>query len=254
MQQSEDAPYVASGFRFLPGDTLYFTFQISGFAIESSNHGQLRKISLAYEVTPEDASGVPLTPSGNGEIQVELNPEDKHWTPKRRVSFPIPSSVAAGDFHIHVLVKDLVAKSEATRDFPFRIGGLELHAAPSVTLEHFRFLRNEDDQEPLEVPAFSPGDSVYSRFEIAGFKTGVENAYHVSYGLIVLRPDGTTYLNEPKAAELADKTFYPAQYLPGNVAITTSASTARGEYILIITVHDLIANTTYQSKKAFSIE
>lgn len=254
IQQSEDSPAVPSGFRFLPGDYLYFTFQISGFAIQSLNRGELRKISLDYSVTPEDANSVPLTPSSSDAITTELNPEDKNWTPKRRTSFLIPGFIGAGDFHIHVAVKDAVGKSETAKDFPFRIGGLELPNASSITAESLHFFRNENDEQPLEVTAYAPGDTVYARFEMVGFKTGPKNAYRLSYGITVLRPDGKPYVQEPKAAELADTSFYPAQHLPGELTVTTSANSARGEYVLILTVRDLIANTSYEMRKAFSIE
>jgi len=254
VQQSEDAPVASSGFRFLPGDYLYFTFQISGFGIQSEKRGEVRKISLSYDVRPEDTNGIPLTAPSSGSIETELNAEDKNWSPKRRASFLIPSFIGAGDFHIHVVVKDAVAKSEATKDIPFHIGGLELQPASAITTESFHFLRNENEDEPLEVAAYAPGDTVYARFEMVGFKTGRQNAYHLSYGITVLRPDGKPYLQEPKAAELADSSFYPAQYLPGDLTVTTSATSARGQYVVIVTVRDLIANTSYETRKAFSIE
>ena len=254
MQQSEDAPFAAASFRFLPGDYVYFTFQIAGFGVQSSNRGEVRKISLTYDVRPEDSNGVPLTASSSGAIEAELSPEDKNWTPKRRASFLIPGFIGAGDFHIHVAVKDQVAKSETAKDFAFHVGGLEVQTANAITVQGFRFLRKESDEEPLEVAAYSPGDTVYARFEMVGFKTGPQNAYHLSYGVTVLRSDGKPYLEEPKAAELSDSSFYPAQYLPGDLTVTTAASSTRGEYIVLITVRDLISNTTYQTKKAFSLE
>lgn len=254
VQQAEDAPFVGSGYHFLPGDYLYFTFQITGFAIQSEQRSELRKISLSYAVDLEDAKGVPLVPATSGAIQTELNPEDKHWTPKRRASFLIPSFVAAGDFHVHVSVKDLVAKSETSSDFPFHIGGIEVQAANAITLEDFQFLRGENDEEPLELPAYSAGDTVYVRFEMVGFKTGPQNTYDLSYGITVLGPDGKPFIEQPKAAELAASSFYPAQYLPGDLTITTSASSRRGAYVLTLTVHDLIAGASYQTKKVFSVE
>ena len=147
-----------------------------------------------------------------------------------------------------------MGKTETTKDVPFRIGGLVLENASALTLQHFRFLRNENDEEPLDVAAYAPGDTVYTRFEMVGFKINSQNGYHLAYGVTVLRPDGKPYLQEPKAADLADSGFYPAQYLPGALTVTTSATSARGQYIVIVTVRDLIANTTYETKKAFSIE
>jgi hypothetical protein len=254
VQPSEDASYVSRDYRFLPGDYLYFSFQISGFTIRSEERGEVQKISLSYDVTPEDANGVALVPPNSGTIQTELNPEDKHWMPKRQVSFLIPSFVAAGEFRVYVHVKDLVANSEASEDFPFNIGGMQIQPSTSITVENFRFLRNENDREALELPAYSPGDTVYARFDMVGFKTDRQNHYHVSYGLTVLRPDGAPFVQEPSAAELESSSFYPAQFLPGVVDLKTSRSTSRGDYIIVLTVRDALAGTTSQIRRAFSIE
>jgi hypothetical protein len=254
VQPSEDAPYVSRDYRFLPGDYLYFTFQISGFAIRSEEPDEVQKISLGYEVTPQDANGVALAPPTSGTIRTELNPEDKHWMPKRQVSFLIPSFVAPGEFRVHIQVKDLMANSETAREFPFYIGGTQIKPSSSITVENFRFLRNENDPEALEVPAYSPGDTVYARFDMVGFKIDSQNHYRLSYGLTVLRPDGTPFLQEPKAAELDANSFYPAQYLPGVVKLKTSSTTSRGGYIVVLTVRDELAGTTSQIRRAFSIE
>ncbi len=254
VQQSEDAPTVSHDYRFLPGDYLYFTFEIGGFAIRSEDRDEIHKIALTYEVTAQDANGIPLAPPSSGEVRTELSPEDKHWMPKRRVSFLIPSFVAAGQFRIHVRVKDLVANAEVAQDFPFLVGGLEIQPASALTVQNFRFLRNENDREPLQVPAYSPGDIVYASFDMIGFKTDSQNQYHLSYGLTVLAPDGKPFIQEPKAAELEATSFYPARYLPGVLNLKTTSNAARGEYVVVLTIHDLLANTVYQMKRAFSIE
>jgi hypothetical protein len=254
VQQSEDAPFAPADYQFLPGDFVYFTFQVAGFSIKSDDADEVRRISLAYDVTPEDLSGLGLTPPNSGTVQVELNPEDKNWMPKRRVSFLLPSFIAAGEFRIHVVVKDLFANSEASKDFPFRIGGVKLQPSNTITVENFHFLRQENDREPLEVPAYRPGDTIYSNFEMVGYKIGPENEYHVMYGLTVLRPDGKPFLNQPNAAELQKSSFYPAQFVPGNFSVTTSSDTARGEYVIVLMVRDLIGNQTCQKKEPFSIE
>jgi hypothetical protein len=254
VQPSEDAPYASRDYRFLPGDYLYFTFQISGFAIRSEERGAVEKINLSYEVTAEDANGVALAPPNSGGIQTELSPEDKHWMPKRQLSFLIPSFVAAGEFRIHVHVKDMVANTESSQDFPFSIGGIQIQQSNSVTAENFRFLRNENDAQRLEVPAYSPGDSVHARFEIVGFKIDTQNHYHVAYGLVVLRPDGTPFVQEPNAAELQSSSFYPAQFLPGVIDLKTTRSALHGEYIIVLAIRDVLAGTTSQIRRGFSIE
>jgi hypothetical protein len=254
VEQSEDAPFVPAEYQFLPGDFVYFSFQIAGFSVKSADSDEVRRISLAYEVTPQDLNGVALTEPNSGTVQVELNPEDKNWMPKRRVSFLLPSFVAAGEFRIHVAVKDLFGNSQAAKDVAFRIGGVKVQPSSTITVQDFRFLRKEGDRVQLEVPAYRPGDTVYASFEMAGYKIGTQNQYHIAYGLTVLRPDGKPFLQEPNAAEFEKTSFYPAQFIPGNFSVTTSPDTARGEYIVILTVRDVLANQTYQIKQPFSIE
>lgn len=254
VQQSEDAPFVPSDYRFLPGDYLYFTFQTAGFATRSEDQGSIRKISLKFEATPQDAAGIALSAPVSGAIEAELNPEDKDWIPKRRLSFLIPSFVAAGDFRVHLVMKDLFANTETSKDFPFSIGGEHIQPSSAITVENFIFLRSENDREALQVPAYSPGDTVYARFDMVGYQIGAKNEHHLAYGLVVLAPTGKPYIQEPKAAELEASTFYPAQFVPGTLSLTTSSNAARGEYVIVLTVRDLIGKQNFEIKRAFTIE
>jgi hypothetical protein len=254
VQKSEDAPFAASQYRFAPGDYLHFTFQIAGFAVESDKGSETRKIALNYSVVAEDLKGVALAPPDTGSIETELNSEDKNWTPKRRSSFLLPSFVAAGDFQVRVVAKDLLAKTETSKTFPFHMGGVVVVPTASVAIQNFQFFRREEDREPLQVPAYSPGDTINTKFNFTGFQVGNENTYHLSYGILVLRPDGKPYLQQPNAAELQASSFYPAQYLPGAANITTSANSSKGQYTVVVTVHDLIGNTSREFKTNFSLE
>ncbi len=254
VSSAEDAPFVSSEFRFLPGDYLYFTFEIAGFSIHSENEGETRTISLAYEIIAEDREKRALAPPVSGEIKAELNPEDKNWVPKRGATFLLPSFIAAGPFQIRVAVKDLIGKTEASREIPFLVGGTSLQPADSITVENFRFLRGENDADALSVPAYSPGDTVYARFEMTGFRNGPENDHHVSYGVTVLAPDGKPFIKDSQAADLEDRSFYPAQFIPGNLALKMGKSNVRGEYVVVLTVRDLLAGQQYETKKVFSIE
>lgn len=254
VQQSEDGPFVGHDYQFLPGDFIYFTFQIAGYKAKTNDQDDTRKISLTYEVTAQDEKGIPLVAPDKGAIATTLSPEDKNWTPKRRASFLMPPFIAAGPLRIHVVVTDQFAQTETSHDFPFQIGGLAIHPSTTITIENFGFLRSQNDTKSLSVPAFSPGDTVFGRFDIVGFHYAPGNQYHVAYGLTVLRPDGKTFLNMPKAAELSESDFYPAQFVPGNINIITPATSIKGEYVLTLTVRDLISNQTYHAKQAFSIE
>jgi hypothetical protein len=254
VESSEDAPFVSSDFHFLPGDYVYFQFQVSGFTIKTAAGNEVRRISLTYDISPQDAKGVPLTPPTTGLIKEELSAEDKNWTPKRRASFLLPSFVAAGEFHIHLTVKDLLGDTSAERDLPFHIGGVVVAPSAVLGVQDFQFLRKEDDSESLEVPAYRPGDTIYARFNMTGFHLGAGNEYHLSYGLTVNRPDGKPYLNQPSAAELSDRSFYPVPFVPGQVSVTTSRDTALGSYVLLLTVRDVAGSQIYQLKRAFTVE
>ncbi len=254
VQNAEDSPFVQPDFQFLPGDYIYFTFSIAGFAIYSEGPEKGRKISLSYEVEAEDLNRVPLAAPASDKIDAEINPEDKNWTPKRRISLLLPSYLAAGRFQIHVAVKDSFGKTETARDFPFQVGGVQVQPSSSVATEQFGFLRKENDRELLETPAFAQGDTVFARFEIVGFKTGKDHQHHLSYGFAVFRPDGKILVNDAKAAELDGTSFYPAQYLPGSAEFKLPSNAPRGQYLIALTLHDLIGNTTSQIKRAFSVE
>lgn len=254
VQQSEDGPFVSTEYQFLPGDFVYFTFQVSGYKFKANDQDETRKIALSWEVTPEDANGTPLTKADKGTIDTALNPEDKNWTPKRRCTFLIPSFVAAGKFHIHVEVKDSIAGTSTSADFPFQIGGIKISPSPTITVENFAFLRKQNDQQALQVPAFSPGDTVFGRFDIVGFQYGPGNQYHVAYGLTVVRPDGKMFLDQPKAAQVQEASFYAAQFVPGTINVITPPNSLKGQYVLTLTVRDLVSNQSYETKQAFSIE
>jgi hypothetical protein len=254
VSSSEDAPFVSAGYRFLPGDYLYFTFEIAGFAVQAKKEGESKQISLEYQVTPQDNDGRDLAEPVSEKVQTELSAEDKNWVPKRRASFLLPSFLAAGPFRVHVAVRDLFAKAQASRDFPFSVGGIAIQPAANITVEDFRFLRNQNDTEPLGVPAYGPGDTVFARFEMTGFRNGTGNEHHVAYGVKVLGPEGKAFIQDPDAADLQAGSFYPAQFIPGNIALKMDKNNPHGEYVVVLTVRDLIAHQQFELKQAFSIE
>lgn len=255
VQSAEDAPFIQPDYRFQPGEFVYTTFQVAGFKVENRTAEEKpHKISMTYTVAAEDANGVALCPPVTDKIEAELNAEDKNWTPKRRASFLIPSFVAAGEFQIHITVNDLFGKTEASKLLPFRIGGVSVTNPGALNVQDFRFFRRENDREAVEVPAYSAGDSVFVRFIMTGFVVGQKNGYHVSYELFVTKPDGKPYLDRPDAAELASESFYPARYLPGDFALTTSRDSPKGTYIILLRLRDKIGNSSKEFRFPFTIE
>jgi hypothetical protein len=254
VSQAEDAPFAGSSYRFLPGDYVYVTWEIAGFGIESEQRGEVRRISLQYEITPQDSSGRALAEPVSDSIRVELSPEDKNWVPKRRANFLLPSYVGAGTYHVHIAVKDLIHKTEAAHDIPFRIGGVQVKPSDSIAIQDFAFYRDENSNEGLSVPAFSAGDTVYARFNLTGYHLAAGNQYRLAYSVSVNAPDGKPYLNDPGTANLQSASFYPAQFVPGNIAVATRKDAIHGEYVVTITARDLVSNQSVTQKQAFSIE
>jgi hypothetical protein len=252
IQTSEDAPFAPKNYEFLPGEYLYFTFTISGYQTEKT--ADLIRLHLEYVVDIEDSNGVQLTPPESGSIQDELHPQDSDWLPKRRLSFQLPSQVAAGGFTLQVTVKDLVAKTEIKKTFPFRIGGRKLQASDTLDVQNFHFYRDESDKEPLEVVAYRPGDTIWARYDIVGFKTDAKHAYKVDYALTVYRPDGTVFLSAPKAGEQSSADFYAPQFIPGVLNLTTTADTPHAEYTIVLSVQDEIGKQTFEHKYPFRLE
>lgn len=254
VQQSEDAPFVTTDYQFLPGEYVYVTFHVAGYSVQLNAGKDLRSIDLTFELTPTDAQGVPLVSPLAGEIKTQLGAEDKNWTPSKELSFLIPSFVVDGKYSVHLSVKDLLASKETAQDLSFHIRGPRISPSDGISVQNFRFLRQEGANEALDIAAYSPGDTVFSDFDLSGFALAEGNQYKVAYGISVLRPDGKTFLDQPDAAELSDHGFYPARFLPCNLNVITKASSPRGEYTILLTVRDLVSGKSAVTRRTFSLE
>jgi hypothetical protein len=189
------------------------------------------------------------------QIEQEIGTEDKDWLPKRRFAALLPPLIGAGTYHIHLMVTDLLDKSEAVRDFPFVLGGKRVDSTAGLAIQDFRFLRSDQDGPGLEVAAFQPGDTVWVRFDMTGFKVGPENSVNLNYGLSVLRPDGTVLFKQENAAQQKfSSSPYPPQFVPGVLSLSTTSDLQRGEYTMVISVRDNVGQTTAKIQRKFRIE
>lgn len=254
VSSTEDAPFVTTDYKFLPGDSVYLTFAISGFKVKTDEKTEARQMGLSYTAAMQDDAGVLMQEPVRGEIKEQLSAEDKSWIPKRRASFIVPTLVAAGRYRIHLVAKDGFGGVEATVDIPFRVAGEQVEAADEIRVENFRFLRQEDSREALAVAAYRPGDSVYSAFDIVGFSRAPGNQYHVSYNIAVTGPDGKPFLASAETADVADSSFYPAAFLPERADVLTKPNNLRGEYTIVLTVKDVLSQKTATYRRAFTLE
>ena len=136
----------------------------------------------------------------------------------------------------------------------FHIKGRDVAPSDTLVVRNFRFLRNEDDVKPLPVAAYRPGDSVWARFDMTGYKLGEKNQVDIEYGLTVLREDGSVAYTEPQAANQKIQTFYPQRYQPGELNLNLAKDQPLGKYTIVLAVRDNLGQQMYETRETFSVE
>jgi hypothetical protein len=253
LHQSEDGPVVPSDFQFAPGDIVYFSCQLGGYKKVEKEYDK-QEVLLSYSVEARDQKGVLLAPAQTDKIATTVTPEDKDWMPKIRFSVVVPPFAASGEYQILVKAKDEQSGNEAEGKRAFTVEGRDVPASDRLVVRNFRFLRGEEDQQALQVPAYRPGDTVWGRFDMTGYKIGEKNQFDVEYGLTVLRPDGEATYSQPHAAEEKSETFYPQRYTPGVLSLSLPKDVKLGAYTVVLTVRDNLGGQTYEMREKFAVE
>ncbi len=166
----------------------------------------------------------------------------------------LPSFLGAGTYMVKLSVHDVYGNADVAKDFPFHVGGHKISPVSTLTIQNFRFLRNDQDGPPLEVAAYRAGTAVWARFDITGFEIAADHALHLKYGVSVLRPDGSVIFRQADAADEQMKLDYLPQFIPGVLSVTTTPTLARGEYTMVVSVHDLIGKKDQSANYKFQIE
>jgi len=247
--QTEDGPAVATGTEFVPSDSAFFSCLVEGYS-----KSDIDEIALTYRIEAKDPQGILLQPPTIGKVEAKLAPEDKDWKPKLRAAIVVPPMISSGEMQVSVSVKDERTGATAESHVKFTVTGRDIPPSDSLAVGGFRFLRGEDDPKPLKVPAYRPGDTLWARFYMTGYKLGKNNEFDIQYGVTVLRSDGTTAYSEPNAASLKNQPFYPQRYQPGELSLNFAKDQALGEYTIVVSVKDNIGGQTVESRQKFSVE
>jgi hypothetical protein len=253
LHQTEDGAVAQSTYPFLPGETVYFSCQIAGFQ-RVERHVDQQEMYLTYSIEVRDAHDVPVVPDVSDKIATLLSPEDKHWLPKIREAIMAPPLAGSGEYRIVVKVRDEYGKTETQAVAKFTIKGRDVAPSDTLVVRNFRFLRNEDDRDALEVAAYRPGDTVWARFDMTGYKLGDRNQFDIEYGLQVIAADGAVSYSNPQAAEKKDETFYPQAWAPGTLSLVLPKDVKLGAYTIVLTIKDDLGNQTYETRGKFSVE
>jgi len=252
LHQFEDGPPVYSDHRFVPGETVWFSFQAENYRV--TEQGEERKVLLSYRIDALDSHKVRLAETAAGKVDTTLKPQDKDWMPKIRHSFLIPPHALPGDFRITAAVKDELSGQEASIDVAFSVRGRQVELSDTLAVRNFRFLRNENDAAPMATAVYRPGDTLWAKFDITGFQSSGKNHIRVEYGISILNAGGKVLYSQPDAAVEEQSPFYPMRYVPGAVSLNVQPGTPAAGYGLLVTVRDAVGQQTVESRHSFRIE
>jgi len=253
--RSEDGPPEASDENFVPGETIYFSCQAEGFRkVDKPDDYGKQNMSIKFQIQVRDKTGALLKPVEEGKVETTVTQEDKDWKPKLRDTIVVPPLADTGEYAVLIKLSDELAKASVEKTAVFHIKGRDVEPSATLTVRNFRFLRNEDDEKPLPVAAYRPGDSVWARFDMTGYKLGDKNQVDIEYGLTVLREDGSLAYSEPQAANQKIQSFYPQRYQPGVLNLTLAKDQPLGRYTIVLAVRDNLGTQMYETRESFSVE
>ena len=251
LAQMEDGIPVLLDSHFLAGETVFFSCRVASFTKAGE---EPPRIHLSYTVETRDPAGVLIEPAAGGKIDTDLAPEDKDWQPKIRQTLAIPPLADAGKYTVLARVRDETAKTETQASIQFSVEARDVPPSETLVERNFRFLRSEDDRDPLKIAAYRPGDTLWARFDMTGYKLGEKNLFDIEYGLTVLRPDGgPTYQNQ-KAAEEKRESFYRQRYTPGILSLSLPKDLRKGEYTIVLGIRDNLGGQAIETRKTFTVE
>jgi hypothetical protein len=249
VSDSEDGPSIGSE-AFRSGEQVFFSFQV-----ENYKTGTTGKVQLIGHIQAFDPKGTPVSPREEVVIGTTVAEEDKSWKPKLRSQIQVPSIAPPGVYKIQFDVADLQTKQAASGESSFTVHGRMVESSPALTIRGLGFYRTQDDENALRVAAYRPGDMLWVRFDITGFKYGDQNSVDVSYDVAVLAPDGKQLFSQEAAAVERSQAFYPQPWVPGEFNLNLQSDMSSGAYTLVITAHDGVAGTqTTVAKAVFKIE
>jgi hypothetical protein len=253
LHQFEDGPELGPNHAFLPGESVFFSCRLTGYQSAVAGDNQ-RSVKMSWTLEVTDPSGTPLVAGTKGEIAEPISPQDKNWYPKFLHHFNIPPFAPGGAYHIKITARDEVAKADLTSQLEFQVRGHTVEPSPVLAARNLRFVKDETDGPPLDPAIYHPGETLWARFDITGYKYGDKNHYSVEYGLAILRESGEQVFAQPAAAADSSEGFYPQRYVPGAVSLNLQPDVPEGSYTLVITMADKVGGQTAEGRREFRIQ
>jgi len=252
LHQFEDGPILPVAYEFLPGETAYFSCRLAGF--QADKGPETRHVKLSWRLQVSDPSGTLLQKPEAGLIEHTLLEEDKDWSPKFLATFVVPALALSGDYRISVQARDELAGTDSTADLMFHVKGHSIEPSSTLTVRNFLFLRNEQDAGGVRNAVYAPGDTLWARFDVTGYKFAANNGLSVTYGLAVENAEGRELFAQPEAGSEAKESFYPQPYVPGTLNLNLDKNVPPATYTLVVTVKDSVSGQTAEVRQPFKVE
>jgi hypothetical protein len=249
LSQSEDGNALEGGQSFLPGEAVFFSFQVDAYKTGSNG-----KVQLTGHIQAFDPKGVPISVPDEQVIGTTVSQEDKQWKPKLRSQFLIPSIAPAGTYRIKFDVTDEQTKKTASAEVTFPVHGASIDPSPELVIRNLNFYRTQDDETPLRNPVYRAGDMLWVKLFITGYKYGEQNSIDVSYDVEVTGPSGKALFSQADAAVERSQAFYPQPWVPAEFNLSLQTTMTPGLYTLVITAHDGAGHQTATARSEFRVQ
>ncbi|HEX3746105.1 MAG TPA: hypothetical protein VHW09_19330 [Bryobacteraceae bacterium] len=247
--QSDGGDGLPAAFKHVAGETLFFSCNISGFTKSAQN-----QINVAYSVQAFDPKGIPVGQIYKNESKEEVGPQDKDWMPKIEDQVVLPDILQPGSYKIVVKAEDLIAKTSADLTVPFEVNGRDVKSSPTLIAKDFRWYHNDGEERALNPPLYHPGDNMFMKFDITGYKYGANNKVDISYVASLVLEDGKTIWTQPEPALEQSESYYPRPYVEGEFGISLNKDFKPGTYTMAVDVKDAAGKQNYQGKFQFTVQ
>lgn len=248
---SEDGYPIPDVSIFYPGETVYLEFKLAGFKINKNY-----RMQAEYQIDFLGPSGARFSIPRTGEISEEIFPQDQGWLPVVRASPKLPQFAEPGAYKIVLTAVDRLAGNEAIRlEFPVFVRGENVETSETLLIRNLVFSR-EQGGEAIANPVYRAGDTVWARFHITGYFLAEDNSFDVESSLVVTVEEGKqnkTLFRFESSGERG-RPFYPRRWLPAEFRLDLDNDLSPGMYTVLISVRDKLGNTTYESRRLFSVK
>jgi hypothetical protein len=245
--QFEDGPPLGA-LRIVPGEIVYFSF-----VVENYKRSDVGKVQLTGHVQIFDPRGTPVSPAEEIPLVTTLSEEDTNWKARLRTQIALPPLALPGKYTVKFDATDELGRRSASGESSFQVDAKNVPSSTELVIRDLNFYRAQDDEAPLRTASYRPGDMVWVKFYITGYKYGEMNAIDTSYDVDLLAADGKSVMHQEDAAMEKSMAYYPQPYIPAAFNLTLKSTMAHSLYTLVITARDAMGNQTVTAKADFQV-